>query len=160
MSGSPRRGRLVGRDVPFHRGQLPIVETRPRSSLRSEIPEHSLVNNQKVARPTRGDVLRVAARDFPGDQSFEALRLLDACAAGEDERIRDRVHAAVLKLASGDIGRLRKLIETANADIRDVVAPAEYPRYLDTRNPIGLSARQQQDIFDADWAQYQAWLTD
>jgi hypothetical protein len=118
------------------------------------------VTNQKIARPSRGDVLRVVARDFPGDQSFEALKLLGGCATGEDEGIRDRIQAAALKLAGGDIERLRQLIEISKSDFRDVIAPAEYPRYLNTHNPSGLSALEQQEIFDADWAEYHAWLSE
>jgi hypothetical protein len=115
--------------------------------------------SQKVARPSRSDVLRVAARDFPGEQTFEVVRLLGGCAADEDEGIRDRIHAAVLKLAGGNIERLRQLTEIARADFRDVIAPAEYPRYLNAHNPSGLSAPEQQAIFDADWAEYHAWIS-
>jgi hypothetical protein len=117
------------------------------------------VTNQKAARPSRSDVLRVAARDFPGDQTFEALRVLGGCGTGENEGVRDRVHAAVLKLAGGDIEQLRQLTEIAKADPRDVVGPAEYPRYLNARNLSGLSASEQQAIVDADWAEYHAWLS-
>jgi hypothetical protein len=115
------------------------------------------VTDQKVARPSRSDVLRVAAPDFPGDQTFEALRVVSGC---ENEGVRDRVHAAVLKLARGNIEQLRYLSEMAKADPRDVVAPAEYPRYLNARNLSGLSASEQQAIFDADWAEYHAWLSE
>jgi hypothetical protein len=72
--------------------------------------------------------------------------------------IRDGIHAAVLKLAGGDIERLSQLTEIAKADFRDVIAPAEYPRYLSARNPSALSAPERQAIFDADWAEYHAWL--
>jgi hypothetical protein len=117
------------------------------------------VTDQKVARPSRSDVLRVAARDFPGDQTFEALRVLSGCGTGKNEGVRDRVHAAVLKLAGGNIEHLHQLTETAKADPRDVIAPAEYPRYLNARNLPGLSTPEQQAIFDADWAEYHAWLS-
>jgi hypothetical protein len=117
------------------------------------------VTDQKVARPSRSDVLRVAARDFPGDQTFEALRVLSGCGDGENEGVRDRVHAAVLKLARGNIEELRRLTEMAKADPRDVIAPAENPRYLNARNLSGLSASEQQTIVDADWAEYHAWLS-
>lgn len=110
------------------------------------------MTDQKAARPTRSDVLGVAARDFPGDQTFEALRVLSACRTFENEGVRDHVHAAVLKLAGGNIQHLRKLTEIAKADPRDVIAPAEYPRYLNARNLSGLSAPEQQAIVDADWA--------
>jgi hypothetical protein len=117
------------------------------------------VNDQKAARPSRSDVLRVAARDFPGERTFEALRLLGGCGTGKNEGVRDRVHAAVLKLAGGNIEHLRQLTEIAKADPRDVIAPAAYPRYLNARNLAGLSASEQQAIVDADWAEYHAWLS-
>jgi hypothetical protein len=117
------------------------------------------VTDQKAARPSRSDVLRVAARDFPGDQTFEALRVLSGLGAGENEGVRDRVHAAVLKLAGGNIEQLRYLTEMAKADPRDVIGPAEYPRYLNARNLSGLSAPEQQAIVDADWAEYHTWLS-
>ena len=117
------------------------------------------MTDQKVARPSRSDVLRVAARDFPGDQTFEALRVLGGCSTSENEGVRDRVHAAVLKLAGGNIEHLRQLTDVAKADPRDVIAPAEYPRYLNARNLSGLSAPEQQAILDADWAEYHAWLS-
>jgi hypothetical protein len=117
------------------------------------------MSDQKVARPSRSDVLRVAARDFPSDRALEALRVLGSCAIGEDEGIRNRIHAAVLKLAGGDIERLRQLSGMAKADFRDVIAPAEYPRYLNASNSAGLSAPEQRAIFDADWAEYHAWLS-
>jgi hypothetical protein len=117
------------------------------------------MTDQKAARPSRSDVLRVASRDFLGEQTFEALRLLGSCATGEDEGVRDRVHAAVLKLARGNIERLREMTEIAKADPRDVIAPAEYPRYLDANNPSGHSGPEQQAIFDADWAEYHTWLS-
>jgi len=98
------------------------------------------VTDQKIARPSRSDVLRVTARDFPGDQKFQALRVLSGCSTGENEGVRDRVHAAVLKLACGNIERLRQLTQVAK-----VVS--------------GLSGSEQQAIFDADWAEYHAWLS-
>jgi hypothetical protein len=117
------------------------------------------VTDQKAARPSRSDVLRIAARDFHGDQTFKALSLLGGCGTGEVEEVRDRIHAAVLKLARGNIERLRQLTDTAKADPRDVIAEAEYPRYLNARNPSGLSTPEQQAIIDADWAEYHAWLS-
>lgn len=117
------------------------------------------MTSQKAARPSRSDVLRVAAREFPGDQTFEALSLLGRCGIGEAEEVRDRVHAAVLKLARSNIERLRQLTDIARADPRDVISEAEYPRYLNARNPSGLSVPERQAIFDADWTEYHAWLS-
>ncbi|MGA3145714.1 MAG: hypothetical protein ABSF10_22170 [Verrucomicrobiota bacterium] len=50
---------------------------------------------------------------------------------------------------------LRKRIENAKSDYRDVIAWAEYPSYRwDT---FKLSAEEKKRIFAQDWKQYSAW---
>jgi hypothetical protein len=45
-------------------------------------------------------------------------------------------------------------------DYRDVLGPAEYPGYTKRMFRIGeLAQDEQQRIIDADWRQYQDWLT-
>ena len=36
---------------------------------------------------------------------------------------------AILKLSRGDIGQVRRYVRVAKVDFRDVIAPAEYPRF-------------------------------
>ena len=111
---------------------------------------------QPVPRVGRDDVVRIVDRDFPAAQLETVLSILD------DYRARDsdpsRVQLAALKLAAGDIDRLRAVIEKAGQDFRDVVAAAEYPGYLRTQDVAALSAEQKRTLIDADWRQYLNWL--
>jgi hypothetical protein len=75
--------------------------------------------------------------------------------------LEPRVRAAVLKLAAGDLEKLRALIKTAQSDFRDVLAWAEYPGYFGRAVAVlsGETApADQQRIIGEDWKQYQDWL--
>jgi hypothetical protein len=103
----------------------------------------------------RGDVERVVRRDFPAERVAEVLALLDAYTELE----RDRVQLAVLKLAGGDLAKVRQYVACAEADWREVLAPAEYPAYTKKWFRIDrLSPDESQKIIDADWKQYSDWL--
>ena len=58
------------------------------------------------------------------------------------------------------LSALRKCVGTARSDFRDVIAPAEYPRYEGvgwagiTKMSRDEAARLEAD----DWRQYQEWL--
>ena len=76
-------------------------------------------------------------------------------------RERYRVQLAALKLANGNLKRLRYAIEDAKRDYRDVLAPAEYPSYLKETSIASRPAPDagaMQRIFEEDWAQYEDWL--
>jgi hypothetical protein len=69
------------------------------------------------------------------------------------------VRLAALKLANGSLEGLRRAVDRAKLDYRDVLAPAEYPKFTE----FGLRARRlrsrvQQQIFSDDWQQYERWL--
>ena len=109
---------------------------------------------------TGADVERIVRRDFPADRTVEVLSMLDEYGREDWQSEHHRVRLAVLKLAAGDIMRLRYQIEAAKRDYRDVLGPAEYPGYTKRMFRIGrLAQDDQQRIIDADWRQYQEWLT-
>ncbi len=115
---------------------------------------------QPTPTVTSEDVERVIARDFASESSHDAMAILGEY--GTDGRYpeHDRVRLAALKLAAGDIGRLREAIEAAKRDYRDVLALAEYPEYSRSVDPsANLSASERQRIIDADWKQYSEWLS-
>lgn len=86
--------------------------------------------------------------------------MLDEYGTEDWHRERDRVRLAVLKLAAGDMERLRYQVEGAKMDYRDVLGPAEYPGYGKRWFHIEkLSPEERQRIIEADWKQYQDWLT-
>jgi hypothetical protein len=109
---------------------------------------------------TAADVERIVRRDFPADRTAEVLAMLDEYGQETWHRESHRVRLAALKLAAGDIKRLRYEIESAKRDYRDVLGPAEYPGYFKRMFRVGeLAQDEQQRIIDADWRQYQDWLT-
>lgn len=70
-----------------------------------------------------------------------------------------RVHLAALKLSGGNLDELRGWIEAARTDFRDVLAAAEYPSAFTTGNARdSMPADAREEIYDADWQQYQTWL--
>lgn len=108
---------------------------------------------------TGADVERVVRRDFP-ERIAEVLAMLEEYGTEEWQREAHRVRLAVLKLAAGSMERLRYEIEGAKRDYRDVLAPAEYPGYCKRVRPSAkLTPEEEQRIIDADWKQYQQWLT-
>jgi predicted type IV restriction endonuclease len=78
---------------------------------------------------------RQIERDFPGG-SDEVGRLLAAVESGKQDR--ERILAAVVFIARGDIARLRQAIALSKEDWRDVLvagglADADWPSVLDAR---------------------------
>lgn len=112
--------------------------------------------DQPTPRVSRADVERIARRDFPHASFVEVLAILDKYGAEDYHREKDRVQLAVLKLAGGSREKLRREIEEAKCDYRDVLSPAEYPSYpWDARK---LPAGERKKIIAADWKQYMDWL--
>ena len=115
--------------------------------------------DQPVPNVTSADVERVVRRDF-ADRVPEVLDILNEYGQEGWQRESARVQLAALKLAAGNIERLRQEIGTARQDYRDVLAPAEYPRYCRRVSRAGETpAGEEQRIIDMDWQEYQAWLT-
>ncbi len=114
---------------------------------------------QPTAVVTAADVARIVQRDFPADRVDEVLALLQAYGTADWHREVPRVRAAILKIADGDLERLRGELEVAKRDYRDVLLGAEYLAYgaLTLRNPAA-STEDLQRAIQADSAQYEAWL--
>lgn len=111
---------------------------------------------QPIPKVARADVERVVQRDFPPDLAGEAFIVLTRFTS----RNPHRVHLAALKLAAGDLDRLRHSIEIAMSDWRDVLLEAEYPLAAKEATRLGrIPEEEEQRIYDADWRQYEEWLT-
>lgn len=117
------------------------------------------MTKQQVPRIASEDVNRVLLRDFAEHDVEEARVILQGYGVEDWHRETDRVRIAALKLADGDLTRLRIAIDTAKADYRDVLGPAEYPGYLKEVTPsANLSPEERQRIIDADSEQYDDWF--
>ena len=75
------------------------------------------------------------------------------------QREKHRVRLATLKLAGGNIDELRRLIDAAQKEYRDVITAAEYPmvskRRGGTRSPDNEMIKE---IIRKDWMLYASWL--
>jgi hypothetical protein len=118
------------------------------------------MTTQPTPSVTDADVERVVRRDFPPERVPEVFDLLNQYGIESWQREAHRVRLAALKLSAGSIERLRYQIESAKRDYRDVLAEAEYPSYTKRMFRIGqLPNEERHRIIDADWRQYQDWLT-
>ena len=113
---------------------------------------------QPVPDVTEEDVVRIILRDFPQEEFDSIVAVMNKYGTEEWERERPRVRLAVLKLADGNLEKLKQAIETAKRDCRDVVAAAEYPEYFRSWGRAELSRREAKRIIDADWLQFETWL--
>ena len=114
---------------------------------------------QPAAKVTPGDIERIVRRDFPPADHTVVFAMLAEHGALEWQGERERVQAAILKLAAGDLVRLRQEVNEATCDYRDVLAPAEYPLYYRKISPgKSVSKVDKQAIIEADWKQYQEWF--
>jgi len=113
-----------------------------------------------VPQVNRRDVLRIVRRDFPVAKQRQVLDLLDGYGKRQGDAEPHRVHLAILKLSGGSIDKLRKNVELARGDYRDVLAPAEYPKFweLGFVGVEDLTPKERRQLQEDDWRQYQAWL--
>jgi hypothetical protein len=112
--------------------------------------------SQPVPDVSQSDVDRIIARDFES-RACDVVRLL---LERSDSAFSPRVLLAILKLAEGNIERFESNLEAARRDWRDVIAYAEYPGYMNATSGAQRSKPEHLDeLIEADWAQYQAWLT-
>jgi hypothetical protein len=112
--------------------------------------------DQPVPKVSREDVERVVRRDFPTGSFSEVLAILDGYGLEDYHQEKARVQLAVLKLADGSLEKLRREIEEAKCDFRDVLSAAEYPAY--PWDAHKLPPQEQKRIIDSDWKQYAGWL--
>jgi hypothetical protein len=114
---------------------------------------------QPIPEITENDVMRIVRRDFTTEQFDAAMCILNEYGTEDWQRGVHRVRLAVLKLACGDLQALRREIDVAKIDYRDVLAYAEYPEYMQKVSPSGgLAEVERERIIRADWTQYQSWL--
>jgi hypothetical protein len=115
--------------------------------------------DQPIPEVTEKDVIRIVQRDFPTKQFDAVMSNLNDYGTEDWQRGVNRVRLAVLKLAGGDLQALRREIDVAKSDYRDVLAYAEYPKYMQKVSPSArLSEVERERIIRADWTQYQSWL--
>lgn len=104
---------------------------------------------QPVASVAPEDVDRLARREF-GEDGAAAVRTM------LEELEGDRLRAAVLMLAGGDLMTLRERIGDAQADPLDVLAAAEYRSFCDL--PPDAAEADRRAAVAADAQRYRDWF--
>lgn len=112
---------------------------------------------QPIRTVTAGDVERIVRRDFAQEQFAVVMEILSEYGTQNWHRECPRVQLAVLKLAGGNLKDLRRYIEAAKSDYRDVLAWAEFPAYF--RQGTFASEAARQSVIESDWHQYERWLS-
>lgn len=113
---------------------------------------------QPIPNVTNDDVRRIALRDFGPAQLALVLSIIEEFGKQDWNRPSPRVHLAILKLASGNLDQLLDATKTAIEDFRDVLAWAEYPRYIREIGFHDVPDSVKQAVIDDDWKQYREWL--
>jgi hypothetical protein len=111
---------------------------------------------QPTPTVSEDDVIRVVRRDYPAGDVDGILALI----ATVDVREKPRVVLACLKIANGDLARLRRELADASGWYREILSEAEYP--LATKRLFRIDSLTDDDvraIYDKDWRQYVEWLT-
>ena len=94
-------------------------------------------------------------RDFPANAVDSILALI----AAVEVREKSRVVLACLKVANGDLDRLRRQLDDASGHYREILSEAEYPLATRRWSRIEtLSDEELRSIYDKDWQQYSEWL--
>ena len=76
---------------------------------------------------SRDQVVASVEATFPKNSWARVLDLLDSYGVESDERERERVQLAILKLSAGREEKVREYAAVAKRDYRDVLFWAEYP---------------------------------
>ncbi len=115
--------------------------------------------NPRIPDVSRSDVERIIRRDYPETQVEGIVEMLNRLSFGSIPLNVHRIRLAVLKLANGNREEIRRYIQVALTDFRDVLTLAEHPNYSQDVIPgVRLPQKRLEQICEQDWQQYQDWL--
>ncbi len=119
--------------------------------------EIELINTkleQPVAKISDAELEKLIDREFPENSDLIKRKLTEI--QSDSQNGKNRIGAAVLKLAKSDLSAIDSLIKKANEDFRDVVSQAEYPR----ASEYGFDEPSEKELktdYLNDWAEYVDW---
>lgn len=86
----------------------------------------------------------------------DVVEILENYGKENHEQEASRVKLAVLKLANTDINEIRKYVDMAKQDYRDILAWAEYPRQ--SKKWSMPDGSKKKTLIEADRVEYEEWL--
>ena len=114
---------------------------------------------QSAFQPRPGDLDRKLDVLFPDPVTREQARM--ALAGYGDEawhREPERVRLAILYLARGDLDDVKRRVEAASVDYRDVIAAAEYPLLMGLPPDVDPESDTYRQALSSDEKRYRAWV--
>ena len=114
-----------------------------------------LFGTQPFAKVDSKTLERIIHREFGNRSSEVKQKLLQI--TSDTPNSKNRISAAIIKLADKNINAIDNFVEVSNNDCRDVLAKAEYPRCFN----LGFGEMEKskmKQIFLADWKDYLKWL--
>ena len=111
---------------------------------------------QPVAKITDDQLNFLIHREFPNNIELIEKKLDKI--KSDSKQGKNRISAAVLRIANKELEKIDFLIKKANEDFRDIVAEAEYPKSLS----YGFGKRnenERKDDYLKDWEDYSDWKT-
>lgn len=111
-----------------------------------------LLGIQPKASISSATLERLIKRDFP-DKYNQIIDLLKDVSS-DNQKGKNRISAAILKLANGDSDKVAFGVSLSKIDYRDTLSKAEYPRMLKE----GFSSKKRKLIYMEDWQEYSEWL--
>ena len=110
---------------------------------------------QPVAKVTTLQVESLIEREFPKHIDEVTLKFYNV--KGGNPNGINRISAAILRLANKDLSSIDHYIEMANADSRDILSHAEYPRCSKLEFD-DFDKKRMKSIYLDDWFEYSNWL--
>ena len=110
---------------------------------------------QPIPKITETILERIIERDFSENSAAVKIKLKQI--ESDSETGKNRISAAILKLANGNLKEVEKYIAVSKVDFRDVISQAEYPRCSE----LGFEAMETpgiEKIYLEDWQEYTEWL--
>ncbi|MDA9317121.1 hypothetical protein N9Q58_04315 [Polaribacter sp.] len=112
---------------------------------------------QKIPNIKDAVIKRIVEREF-SSVKFTKIEGILKRYQSRNSKGMNRIYAAILKLSNGNIELIKKYVEQANSDYRDIIALAEYPNYSKYDFDENLSKEKEKQLIDSDWKQYEIWL--
>lgn len=114
-----------------------------------------LFGNQPAAKISSKQIDKLIRREF--DDSYDEVRKKLSRIQSDTQNGKNRISAAVLKLANGDLNKIDSLVDIAINDFRDILSKAEYPR--NSRHGFdSIDKRTSKSEYLADWKDYSSWI--
>ena len=109
---------------------------------------------QPTAKISNAELESLIEREFPNNLNVIKQKLNKI--QSNSQNGKNRIGAAVLKLANSELNKIKDLINKANEDFRDIVSEAEYPR----ASKYGFDEPNDNELktdYLNDWIEYKDW---